>query len=103
MDPAVRSSRAEVVRLPDPEFTEVGASGRRYTYEETLAELCRPPGRPGCTNRRRSPASSSHPARCTSRTRPASTVTGPAAAPSGASTTTGGDRRMYYHQGTPVP
>ena len=33
MDPAVRSSRAEVMRLLDPEFTEVGASGRRYMYE----------------------------------------------------------------------
>ncbi|MFJ9659050.1 DUF4440 domain-containing protein [Streptomyces griseoflavus] len=44
MDPAVRSSRTEVVRLLDPEFTEVGASGRRYTYEEMIAELHDHPG-----------------------------------------------------------
>lgn len=44
MDPAVRSSRAEVVRLLDPEFTEVGASGRRYTYAEMIAELHDHPG-----------------------------------------------------------
>ncbi|MFF8032054.1 MULTISPECIES: DUF4440 domain-containing protein [unclassified Streptomyces] len=44
MDPAVRSSRAEAVRLLDPEFTEVGVSGRRYTYAEMIAEL---PGHPG--------------------------------------------------------
>ncbi|WP_431995200.1 DUF4440 domain-containing protein [Streptomyces griseoflavus] len=44
MDPAVRSSRTEVVRLLDPEFTEVGASGRRYTYEEMIAALHDHPG-----------------------------------------------------------
>ncbi|WP_193511836.1 nuclear transport factor 2 family protein [Streptomyces griseoloalbus] len=44
MDPAVRSSRTEVVRLLDPEFTEVGASGRRYTYAEMVAELHDHPG-----------------------------------------------------------
>ncbi|MFD7686781.1 DUF4440 domain-containing protein [Streptomyces sp. NPDC059781] len=44
LDPAVRSSRAEVVRLLDPEFTEVGASGRRYTYAEMTAELHDHPG-----------------------------------------------------------
>ncbi|MFF8634215.1 DUF4440 domain-containing protein [Streptomyces pilosus] len=44
MDPAVRSSRTEVVRLLDPEFTEVGASGRRHTYEEMIAELHDQPG-----------------------------------------------------------
>ncbi|MET9371417.1 DUF4440 domain-containing protein [Streptomyces griseoflavus] len=44
MDPAVRSSRTEVVRLLDPAFTEVGASGRRYTYEEMIAELHDHPG-----------------------------------------------------------
>lgn len=30
-DPAVRSSRARFERLLDPEFVEVGSSGRRYT------------------------------------------------------------------------
>lgn len=44
MDPAVRSSRTEARRLLDPEFVEVGASGRRYTYEVTLAELADHPG-----------------------------------------------------------
>ncbi|MFF5340197.1 DUF4440 domain-containing protein [Streptomyces althioticus] len=46
LDPAVRSSRAEVTRLLDPEFTEVGASGRRYTYAEMTAGLA---GHPGST------------------------------------------------------
>jgi hypothetical protein len=39
MDPAVRSSRVLFEPLLDPEFAEVGASGRRYTYEEMLAWL----------------------------------------------------------------
>ncbi|MEU0619655.1 nuclear transport factor 2 family protein [Streptomyces rubiginosohelvolus] len=39
MDPAVRTSRALAARLLDPEFVEVGASGRRWTYEEMLAAL----------------------------------------------------------------
>lgn len=39
MDPAVRASRALFERLLDPEFVEVGSSGRRYTYEDMLAWL----------------------------------------------------------------
>ena len=39
MDPRVRASRERAAQLLDPEFTEVGASGRRWTREETLAEL----------------------------------------------------------------
>ncbi|WP_218924104.1 nuclear transport factor 2 family protein [Streptomyces sp. f150] len=39
MDPAVRASRSLAARLLDPEFVEVGASGRRWTYEEMLAAL----------------------------------------------------------------
>ncbi|MFF9909148.1 DUF4440 domain-containing protein [Streptomyces sp. NPDC013457] len=39
MDPGVRTSRAEARQLLDPEFVEVGASGRRWSYEEMLAEL----------------------------------------------------------------
>ncbi|MFE6195983.1 DUF4440 domain-containing protein [Streptomyces sp. NPDC057838] len=39
MDPGVRTARAEVGRLLDPEFVEVGASGRRWSYEEMLARL----------------------------------------------------------------
>ncbi|XIE81427.1 DUF4440 domain-containing protein [Streptomyces sp. SBR177] len=37
-DPAVRAS-ADGVRLLDPEFVEVGASGRRWTHEEMVAAL----------------------------------------------------------------
>ncbi|MER7834882.1 nuclear transport factor 2 family protein [Streptomyces sp. NPDC096040] len=39
MDPEVRASRERAGELLDPEFVEVGASGRRYTYEQLLAEL----------------------------------------------------------------
>ncbi|MEU6676179.1 DUF4440 domain-containing protein [Streptomyces sp. NPDC046925] len=39
MDPGVRTSRARARQLLDPEFTEVGASGRRWTYEEMLDAL----------------------------------------------------------------
>lgn len=46
LDPAARVSAAEARRLLDPEFVEVGASGRRWTYEEMLAAL---PGLDGGT------------------------------------------------------
>lgn len=39
LDPAVRTSRALAARLLDPAFVEVGASGRRWTYEEMLDAL----------------------------------------------------------------
>ncbi|MEU1190694.1 nuclear transport factor 2 family protein [Streptomyces sp. NPDC005859] len=39
MDPAVRASRALFEPLLDPEFVEVGSSGRRYTYEDMPAWL----------------------------------------------------------------
>ncbi|KJY25806.1 DUF4440 domain-containing protein [Streptomyces katrae] len=39
MDPSVRMSRALARQLLDPHFVEVGASGRRWTYEEMLAAL----------------------------------------------------------------
>ena len=39
MDPHVRGSRERAGRLLDPEFVEVGGSGRRWTYEEMIAEL----------------------------------------------------------------
>ncbi|MEX0172318.1 DUF4440 domain-containing protein [Streptomyces sp. LMG1-1-1.1] len=39
LDPAVRASRTLSVPLFDPEFVEVGASGRRWTYAEMLAAL----------------------------------------------------------------
>ncbi|MGW6821624.1 nuclear transport factor 2 family protein [Streptomyces sp. NPDC055005] len=39
MDPGVRVSRSLALQLLDPDFVEVGASGRRWTYTEMLAEL----------------------------------------------------------------
>jgi hypothetical protein len=39
MDPSVRMSRSLARQLLDPDFVEVGASGRRWTYDETLAAL----------------------------------------------------------------
>ncbi|MFE7775766.1 DUF4440 domain-containing protein [Streptomyces sp. NPDC057445] len=39
MDPRVRTSRAHVRQLLDPDFVEVGASGTRWTYEKMLAAL----------------------------------------------------------------
>ncbi|MFR9787488.1 DUF4440 domain-containing protein [Streptomyces sp. MB22_4] len=39
MDPGVRATRALVRELLDPDFVEVGASGRRWTYEEMVAAL----------------------------------------------------------------
>ncbi|MFD7071660.1 DUF4440 domain-containing protein [Streptomyces sp. NPDC059913] len=106
MDPGVRMSRSLAQELLDPEFFEVGASGRRWTYDEMLAAL----PEMDC-----------------------STQSGPHYEPSNFSgallapglvhltyeTTLGGDRalrtslwrrrgtstmwRMYYHQATPVP
>ncbi|MGW7201432.1 nuclear transport factor 2 family protein [Streptomyces chryseus] len=39
MDPNVRASPSLARQLLDPHFVEVGASGRRWTLEELLAEL----------------------------------------------------------------
>ncbi|MFJ8108260.1 DUF4440 domain-containing protein [Streptomyces sp. NPDC096132] len=39
MDPSVRTSRSLARQLLDPDFVEVGASGRRWTYDEMLAAL----------------------------------------------------------------
>ncbi|WP_326792177.1 nuclear transport factor 2 family protein [Streptomyces sp. NBC_00841] len=39
MDPDVRTSRSRARQLLDPDFVEVGASGRRWTYEDMLAAL----------------------------------------------------------------
>ncbi|MDH6133273.1 hypothetical protein P3T37_002668 [Kitasatospora sp. MAA4] len=44
MDPQVRASRELAGRLLDPEFVEVGGSGRRWTYASMLAAL---PDKPG--------------------------------------------------------
>ncbi|KUH38213.1 MULTISPECIES: DUF4440 domain-containing protein [Streptomyces] len=44
MDPRVRASRELAAQLLDPEFVEVGGSGRRWTYATMLAELPDHPG-----------------------------------------------------------
>ncbi|MFF5454586.1 DUF4440 domain-containing protein [Streptomyces sp. NPDC012950] len=108
LDPGVRASRALAVELLDPEFTEVGASGRRWTYEEMLDAL---PGMAGDTEAgtRYEPAAftgtllapgvvhltyetvrDGHHARRSSLWRRAPEADG-------------GHLRMYYHQGTPLP
>ncbi|PWJ02850.1 DUF4440 domain-containing protein [Streptomyces sp. NWU49] len=106
MDPAVRSSRTEAARLLDPEFTEVGASGRRYTYEDTVAGLPEKPGSsadgplyepseitgvllaPGLVHLTYETRFDGRRARRSSLWRRRDRETG---------------WRMYYHQGTPVP
>ncbi|MCX4807145.1 DUF4440 domain-containing protein [Streptomyces sp. NPDC058682] len=106
MDPSVRSSRSLTRQLLDPDFTEVGASGRRWTYDEMLAAMPEMDG-----------AAESGP-----RYEP-SKFTGVLLAPGLVhltyETTLDGNRarrsslwrkqgtattwRMYYHQATPVP
>ncbi|MET9543563.1 nuclear transport factor 2 family protein [Streptomyces sp. NPDC006553] len=109
LDPALRVSRARAAELLDPEFVEVGASGRRWTYEEMLAEL---PGMSGATEDgpRYEPTAFSaallapglvHLTYETDldghRARRSSLWRRDPAAPAGTGL------RMYYHQGTPVP
>ncbi|WP_307623594.1 nuclear transport factor 2 family protein [Streptomyces sp. V3I7] len=105
-DPAVRSSPSEILRLLDPEFVEVGSSGRRYTYAEMIAELPSHPGSqadgpryepseitgvllaPGLVQLTYETDFDGLRARRTSLWRKRDEETG---------------WRMYYHQGTPVP
>lgn len=47
MTPRVRASRELAGQLLDPEFVEVGASGRRWDREAMLAALPAMPGGPG--------------------------------------------------------
>ncbi|WP_189833283.1 nuclear transport factor 2 family protein [Streptomyces zaomyceticus] len=109
MDPAVRVSRTLAAELLDPEFVEVGASGRRWTYEEMLAELPEMAGSdeegspytptalagtllaPGLVHLTYETLHDGHRARRSSLWRR------DPAAPAGAGL------RLYYHQGTPVP
>ncbi|MFE2737148.1 DUF4440 domain-containing protein [Streptomyces sp. NPDC059349] len=106
MDPSVRTSGSLARQMLDPGFVEVGASGRRWTYEEMLAELPEMDG-----------AVESGP-----RYEPSS-FTGVLLAPGlvhlTCETTFGGSRarrsslwrkqgggatwQMYYHQATPIP
>ncbi|MGW0119737.1 nuclear transport factor 2 family protein [Streptomyces sp. NPDC003327] len=109
LTPAVRSSRALAGALLDPEFTEVGASGRRWTYAEMLAELPEMDGNveegprfvatavtgtllaPGLVHVTYETDFDGRRARRSSlwRRDPAAPGDGPL--------------RLYYHQGTPVP
>ncbi|MFD4525865.1 DUF4440 domain-containing protein [Streptomyces sp. NPDC058470] len=106
MDPAVRASRGLAAALLDPEFVEVGSSGRRYTYDEMAAELADHPGSsadgpryepshitgvvlaPGLVHLTYETRFDGRHARRSSLWRRRDRETG---------------WRMYYHQGTPVP
>jgi len=106
MDPAVRASHSEFIRLLDPEFVEVGSSGRRYTYDEMVTWLpdhagSSPDGpryepgditgvllAPGLVHLTYETDFDGRRARRSSLWRRRSEETG---------------WRMYYHQGTPVP
>ncbi|QGV81457.1 DUF4440 domain-containing protein [Streptomyces ficellus] len=113
LDPAVRASRAEAARLLHPDFTEVGASGRRWTRQamlDALPGMAPAPALPadgppvevsGMTGVQLAPdvvhltyetAGGGHRVRRSSlwRRDPAGRAGG-------------GDWRLYYHQGTPVP
>lgn len=107
MDPAVRLSRSIAETLLDPEFVEVGASGRRWTYEEMLIALPGLDGGGTDSGPRYEPSSMT------------GVVLGPGLVHLTYETVIGGDRarrsslwrrrdgetswRMYYHQATPVP
>ncbi|MFF7178396.1 DUF4440 domain-containing protein [Streptomyces sp. NPDC008121] len=108
MDPAVRASRRLAAELLDPDFVEIGSSGRRWTYETMLAALPALPGASADTPRYEPSA-----------------MTGVALAPGLVHLTyetvidgrrarrsslwrrgdarAGHGWRMYYHQATPVP
>ncbi|MFJ8659971.1 DUF4440 domain-containing protein [Streptomyces sp. NPDC093795] len=109
MDPAVRLSRALAAALLDPEFVEVGASGRRWTYEEMLDGL---PTMAGSADDgpRHEPTDfrgvvlapglvhlTYETLRDGRRVRRSSLWRRGPGAPEGSAL------RMYYHQGTPVP
>ncbi|MFF2717503.1 DUF4440 domain-containing protein [Streptomyces sp. NPDC058011] len=106
MGPAVRLSRSIAKRPLDPEFVKVGASGRRWTYEEMIAAL---PGRDGGD----ADGPRFEPSRMTG------VVLAPGLVHLTYESVFGGNRarprslrrrrsgetswRMYYHQATPVP
>lgn len=107
MDPDVRRSRQRAERLLDPDFSEVGASGRRWGRQEMLAALPGMSGGPDGGSYEPEPKG----------------MTGAVLAPGLVhltyETRRGGQRvrrssiwrkqdgssgwRMYYHQATPVP
>ncbi|MER5378112.1 nuclear transport factor 2 family protein [Streptomyces sp. NPDC002553] len=106
LDPAVRSSKDRYQRLLDPEFVEVGSSGRRYTYDDMMSWLPDHEGSsadgprydpsaitgvvlaPGLVQLTYETHFEGRRARRTSLWRKQDEATG---------------WRMYYHQGTPVP
>ncbi|MGV9453715.1 nuclear transport factor 2 family protein [Streptomyces sp. NPDC003635] len=106
LDPTVRASRSLAAELLDPEFVEVGASGRRWTYDEMLAALPQMAGAtengpryrpsdftgvvlaPGLVHLTYETVIDGRRARRSSLWRARSDGTG---------------WRMYYHQATPVP
>ncbi|MFJ5831584.1 DUF4440 domain-containing protein [Streptomyces sp. NPDC093089] len=109
LEPAVRASRTLSAELLDPEFVEVGASGRRWTHAEMLASLPEMSGStgtgtpyepgpvtgvllaPGLVHLTFETRHDGHRARRTSlwRREPGAADDQPL--------------RMYYHQATPVP
>ncbi|WP_017568944.1 nuclear transport factor 2 family protein [Nocardiopsis halotolerans] len=112
LEPRVRASRRLAAELLDPEFTEVGRSGRRWDRETMLAELATMDG-----PREPSQAAGTAPPRVR-----VSEMVGRLLAPDLVhltyATEVGGTRalrsslwrrgadgewRMYYHQGTPAP
>ncbi|MET8508577.1 DUF4440 domain-containing protein [Streptomyces sp. NPDC004787] len=103
-DPAVRAS-ADGVRLFDPEFVEVGASGRRWTYEEMVAALPTlhggADGPPIETSRLRGALLAPDLVHLTYET----VIAGRRARRSSLWRKGDGDTgwRLYYHQATPVP
>ncbi|HET9143871.1 DUF4440 domain-containing protein [Actinophytocola sp.] len=104
LDPEVRSTRSRMAELLDPAFEEVGASGRRWTRAQTLAEPL-------------AGASDGGPRYTAGRMR--GVVLAPGVVHLTYESTFDGRRvrrsslwrraepaaplRMYYHQGTPVP
>ncbi|MFD0343736.1 DUF4440 domain-containing protein [Streptomyces sp. NPDC127117] len=106
MDPSVRKSRSLALQLLDPDFVEVGASGRRWTYDEMLAAL---PELDGATER----------GPCYEPSKITGVLLAPGLVHLTYETTLDGDRarrsslwrkqgaattwQMYYHQATPVP
>jgi ribonuclease HI len=99
LDPAVRGERAAVERLLDPDFTELGASGRSWDKQAVIELLAEEPGERAevqdlaaerlaldvvlVTYRARTPARSSYRASVWVRH--------------------GDSWRVRFHQGTPIP
>lgn len=106
MDPAVRASREQAMSLLDPEFVEVGASGRRWTYDEMLAALPELDGAAGDGPRYEpSHMTGAVPAPGLVHLTYETSLGGRRARRSSLWRRSGdtGEWRLYYHQATPVP